>query len=78
MDNDELFISSLNDDELDDLLEALEEIYEGNFYHVCTEGLEMEVIMRCDEDFIVARNYLALSAWKRNVYICFSTVIMLY
>ena len=48
---------------------TLEEIYEGNFYHVCTEGLEMEVIMRCDEDFIVARNYLALSAWKRNVYI---------
>ena len=28
MDNDEIFISSLDDDELDDLLEALEEIYE--------------------------------------------------
>jgi REP element-mobilizing transposase RayT len=48
---------------------TLEELYDGDFYHVCTEGLETEVIMRDDEDFIVARNYLALSAWKTKVFI---------
>ena len=48
---------------------TLEELYDGDFYHVCTEGLETEVIMRDEEDFIVARNYLALSAWKENVFI---------
>lgn len=45
----------------------LEELYDGNFYHVCTEGLETEVIMRDEEDCTVARNYLALSAWKSQV-----------
>ena len=48
---------------------TLEELYDGNFYHVCTEGLETEVIMRDDEDFIVARNYMALSSWKTKVFI---------
>lgn len=48
---------------------TLEEMYDGNFYHVCTEGLESDVIMRDDEDFIVARNYIALSAWKTKVFI---------
>jgi REP element-mobilizing transposase RayT len=47
----------------------LDDLYDGSFYHVCTEGLETEVIMRDDEDFIVARNYLALSAWKTKVFI---------
>ena len=45
----------------------LEELYDGIFYHVCTEGLETEVIMRDEEDCTVARNYLALSAWKAQV-----------
>lgn len=48
---------------------TLKELYDGNFYHVCTEGLETEVIMRDEEDFIVARNYLALSAWRENVFV---------
>lgn len=48
---------------------TLEELYDGNFYHVCTEGLETEVIMRDDEDFIIARNYMALAAWKTKVFI---------
>ena len=47
----------------------LEELYDGNFYHVCTEGLETDVIIRAEEDYIVARNYLALSAWKARVFI---------
>lgn len=45
----------------------LDELYDGNFYHVCTEGLETDVIIRDEEDFIVARNYLALSAWSIKV-----------
>ena len=47
----------------------MEELYDGNFYHMCTEGLETEVIMRDDEDFMVARNYMALAAWKTKVFI---------
>ena len=47
----------------------LEELFDGNFYHVCTEGLEKEVLFKDDEDFRVARNYLALSAWKNNVFV---------
>lgn len=47
----------------------LEDLYDGNFYHVCTEGLESDVIMRDDEDFILAINYMALSAWKTEVFI---------
>lgn len=48
---------------------TLEELYDGNFYHICTEGLETEIIMRDDEDFAVARNYMALSSWKTKVFI---------
>ena len=48
---------------------TLEELYDGNFYHVCTEGLETDVIVRDDEDFVVARNYLALSSWKTKVFV---------
>lgn len=48
---------------------TLEDLYDGNFYHVCTEGLETEVIIRDNEDFIVARNYMALAAWKTKVFI---------
>ena len=47
----------------------LEDLYDGNFYHVCTEGMERDVLFRDDEDFLVARNYLALSAWKNKVFV---------
>lgn len=47
----------------------LEDLYDGNFYHVCTEGMERDVLFRGDEDFLVARNYLALSAWKNKVFV---------
>lgn len=46
---------------------TLDELYDGNFYHVCTEGLENDVIMRDEDDFNVAKNYLALSAWYIKV-----------
>ena len=48
---------------------TLADLYEGDFYHVCTEGLENAVIMKDDEDYKVARNYLALSAWKTKAII---------
>ena len=47
----------------------LEDLYDGNFYHVCTEGMERDVLFSGDEDFLVARNYLALSAWKNKVFV---------
>ena len=48
---------------------TLADLYDGDFYHVCTEGLENAVIMKDDEDYKVARNYLALSAWKTKAII---------
>ena len=51
----------------------LEDLYDGEFYHVCTEGMESAVIMKDDEDYKVARNYLALSAWKtKTIIVAFS------
>ena len=46
---------------------ALEELCDGNFYHVCTEGLETDIIIKDKEDFEVAKNYLALSGWNIKV-----------
>ena len=52
---------------------ALADLYDGDFYHMCTEGLENAVIMRDEEDYVVARNYLALAAWKtKTVIVAFS------
>ena len=45
----------------------LKDLSDENFYHVCTEGLEANVIMIDEEDFRVARNYLALAAWRCGV-----------
>ena len=39
----------------------LRDLYDGNFYHVCTDGLEQVTLLKDDEDFKVAWNYLALS-----------------
>lgn len=38
--------------------------YNGETYHVCTDGMEQTTLLRDEEDFMVAWNYLALSAWK--------------
>lgn len=46
-------------DELD-----LKDLYDGNFYHVCTNGLEQVTLLKDEEDYKVAWNYLVLSAWR--------------
>ena len=43
---------------------TLQSLYEGDFYHLCSEGLTDNVLVREEEDFYVARNYLALSSWR--------------
>ena len=45
----------------------LSDLFKGNFYHVCTNGLEEMVLLRDDEDYKVAWNYLALSAWRVGI-----------
>ncbi len=42
----------------------LEELFEGNCYHICTNGEESPIIMRDEEDFRTALNYLAITSWK--------------
>lgn len=44
-----------------------EMLYNGNFYHVCTDGLEQMTLLKDEEDFKTAWNYLALSAWRAGV-----------
>lgn len=44
-----------------------EMLYNGNFYHVCTDGLEQVTLLKDEEDFKTAWNYLALSAWRAGV-----------
>ena len=45
----------------------LKALYDGNFYHVCTNGLEQVTLLKDEEDFRTAWNYLALSAWRTGV-----------
>lgn len=45
----------------------LMDLYDGSFYHVCTEGLEQVALLRDADDYRVAWNYLALAAWRKGV-----------
>ena len=45
----------------------LDTFYDGNFYHVCTNGLEQISLLNDEEDFKTAWNYLALSAWRTGI-----------
>ena len=45
----------------------LKGLHDGNFYHVCTNGLEQITLLKDEEDYKAAWNYLALSAWKTEV-----------
>lgn len=45
----------------------LKDFYDRNFYHVCTNGLEQVTLLKDEEDFKAAWNYLALSAWRAGV-----------
>lgn len=47
---------------MEDLL--LKDLCNGKLYHVCTDGMEQVTLLKDEEDFMVAWNYLALSAWK--------------
>ena len=47
--------------------EDIRDLYDGNFYHVCTNGLEQITLLKDEEDYKAAWNYLALSAWKTEV-----------
>ena len=53
----------------------MKDLGRGDFYHVCTEGLEQAVLLRDDEDFRVAWNYLALSAWRCGVEVVAFTIM---
>ena len=41
----------------------LEEIVSGQCYHVCTDGQECPVIMRDEDDYRIAHNYIAICGW---------------
>ena len=47
----------------------LRDLYDGHIYHVCTNGTDCPVLMRCPEDYHVAINYSAVSAWRTSVQI---------
>lgn len=47
----------------------IRDLYDGNFYHVCTNGLEQITLLKDEEDYKAAWNYLALSAWKTGALI---------
>lgn len=38
----------------------LKGLYDGKFYHVCTDGLEQVTLLKDEEDFKTAWNYIAL------------------
>ncbi len=45
----------------------LKDLFDGNFYHISTEGLEQVSLLKDEEDYRVAWNYLALVVWKTGV-----------
>lgn len=47
----------------------IRDLYNGNFYHVCTNGLEQITLLKDEEDYKAAWNYLAMSAWKTGTQI---------
>lgn len=47
----------------------LRDLYGGHIYHVCTNGTDCPVLMRCDEDYQSALNYLPIVAWRTSVQI---------
>lgn len=53
----------------------LRELCDGNFYHVCTNGLEQVTLLRDDEDYRTAWNYLALSVWRTGVQVVAFTLM---
>ena len=46
---------------------TMKDLYDGEFYHICTEGLQQITLLKDDEDYRIAWNYLAFSAWRAGV-----------
>lgn len=53
----------------------LNDLYGVNFYHVCTNGLEQVTLLKDDEDFRTAWNYLAFSAWRTGAEVLVFTLM---
>ena len=49
--------------------------YDCSLYHVCTNGLEQITLLKDEEDYKTAWNYLALSAWRTEVQIVVFTIM---
>lgn len=49
--------------------------YDCSLYHVCTNGLEQITLLKDEEDYKTAWNYLALSAWRIGVQIGVFTIM---
>lgn len=45
----------------------LEDVTQGNCYHVCTDGHESPLLMNDKDDYDIARIYLAIAAWKTGI-----------
>ena len=45
----------------------LKDLYDRKFYHVCTDGLEQVTLLKDEEGFKAAWNYIALIAWRIGV-----------
>lgn len=45
----------------------MKDLFDGNFYHISTEGLEQVTLLKDEEDYRVAWNYLALVSWRTGV-----------
>lgn len=46
---------------------SLKDLFDGNFYHISTEGLEQVTLLKDEEDYRIAWNYLALVAWRTGI-----------
>lgn len=55
--------------------EDIRHLYDGSLYHVCTNGLEQITLLKDEEDYKTAWNYLALSAWRTEVQIVVFTIM---
>ena len=45
----------------------LNDLINGNCYHICTNGHDAPLLMRDEDDYRIACTYLALLAWKLNI-----------
>lgn len=53
----------------------LKDLHDKNFYHVCTNGMEVNVLLKDEEDYKTAWNYIALSAWKTEAEVVAFTIM---